>query len=198
MLYTNIDLKKREIEKEWGTLYQFEIGEIGRGRKMIYLPCAPEMEDITEGLHKELSIGQTKAGKPRIIRKEEDHYYMILSSEGGYTRRGDGFIQGMEQDRDKIRVLARGNGADGDAGRIGTWDCVVLEILEDTMIRVRKSGFQNVPSEIYIVKNKMVHSCTVNDIEECSEIIGYEIPDGAFTLNESKGFIFNKTQWFCL
>lgn len=194
MLYTNIDLKKNEVKFDWGVLHRFEVGEFGRGRKLISLPCPPDMENIKAGLHKELTIGQTKTGKPRIIKEEDNKLYVILSSEGGYTRRGCGFIHIMERDKDKIKVLALGNGADGDAGRIGTWDCALFEVSGDTTMKVRWSGSGEV-FEIYVIKDGCVYACDKDSIDTLSETIDYDIPKEMFKKNDRNQIEFNYDGW---
>ena len=145
---------------------------------MITLPCPPDMDSITKGLHADLSIGLTKSGRQRIVRAHDDKLYMMLSSQGGYTRRGCGVIYTLNKDFEKFTVLCRGNGADGAAGRIGSWDCMVLDSpLTDTIIRVRTSGEgYGTPSDLYIIHEASVYHCTPDTLHECCDAIGIDIP----------------------
>lgn len=177
MFYTNRKLIKREIEMEWGTLYRYEAGEEGRGRRLLCLSTSPNAKDVEAGLHKNLTIGFTKTGRPRVNNGEDSKMYMLLSSEGGYTRRGDGNIFCLPSDKDKINVLSRGNGADGDAGRIGYWDVLLLEVSGDAIIRVRTSGAgYGTPSDFYIIRGQHVFHCTTDNLSDLFEALNISVP----------------------
>lgn len=107
MIYANRTFKATDREMDWGTLHQITMGEHGRGRKLVALTCPADIEEITVGLHKDLTIGSTKSGNPRIIKASDDKLCMILSAEGRYTRRGNGTIQVLRSDMDKYSVLRR-------------------------------------------------------------------------------------------
>lgn len=178
MLYTNINLKKEEKEMEWGTLTQFTVGESGRGRQLISLPCNPNQEDITKGLHTDLTIGLTKSNRPRICKGTDDKMYMILSARGGYTRRGNGIIRVLKGTQDKVNILARGNGADGRAGNIGYWDCMVIKVPStDYVVRVRTSGAgYGTDADVYLIHDAAVYHCTDDTLESCCDTLGIAIP----------------------
>lgn len=196
MFYTNTGLEKEEKEMEWGTLYQYEAGEEGRGRRLLCLPTSPNAEDIEVGLHKDLTIGFTKTGRPRVNKAQDSKMYMLLSAAGGYTRRGNGTVQCLENQKEKIKVLAKGNGADGAAGRVGFWDVLLLEVPEEVMIRVRTSGAgYGTPSDLYIVHSGDVYHCTVSDLEELCENIGIDVP---CQIKLEEGKIFLGDDWVVL
>lgn len=179
MIYTNERLRATDVEMEWGNLHQIALGEKGRGRKLMTLPCPLDIEEITKGLHADLTIGLTKSNRVRINHGHDDKLYMILSSQGGYTRRGCGTIQIPEMDVNRFNVLIRGNGADGAAGRIGYWDCMVIEApLTDAIVRVRTSGAgYGTPSDLYIIHECGIYHCTIDTLPECCDTLGIDIPD---------------------
>lgn len=72
MFYANMNLKKQEVEMNWGLLYRYEAGEEGRGRRLLCLPTSPNAIDIEAGLHKDLTIGFTKTGRPRVNKVENN------------------------------------------------------------------------------------------------------------------------------
>jgi len=194
MLYSNRNLESEAREFDWGTIFQVALGEHGRGRRLLTLTC-PEDTEIKSGINEEYSIGSTKSGKPRIIKKKDSELYMLLSSEGGYTRRGDGTIKVLVKDSENIDVLARGNGADGLAGRIGTWDCVLIHVRGniETVVQVRTSGAgYGTPSDLYAIKGERVYHCTIENVEDCCEAIGMELP---FQIIEGS---FDKQEWLTL
>lgn len=196
MLYSNVNLSKSERTMDWGTLHQFEIGESGRGRHLMCIPCPPDMESIDSGIHKDLSISFTRSGRPRIVRKSDDKLYAILSSKGGYTRRGDGRVWIPNSDIEKFKVLARGNGADGAAGRIGSWDCVLLECpLTNAVIRVRTSGGgYGTPAQFYFLCDGTVYHCDNDTISDFCDVHGLSLPAG-ITFEENGSCIFDQDLW---
>lgn len=178
MLYSNRKLKAEERVMTFGTIYQVAMGESGRGRKMMALTC-PKDTIIERGLNKNLTIGKTKTGRPRINKLEDKELYLLLSSEGGYTRRGNGTIRVLKDKIDQFEIMARGNGADGDAGRVGYWDCMLLKVngMVDNIIRVRSSGEgYGTPSDLYIIHKNEVYHCYLEDLEDCCDTLGIEIP----------------------
>lgn len=194
MLYSNRNLESEARQFDWGTIFQVALGEHGRGRRLLTLTC-PEDTEIKSGINEEYSIGSTKSGKPRIVKKKDNELYMILSSEGGYTRHGDGTIKVLVKDSKNIEVLARGNGADGLAGRIGTWDCVLIHLEGnlETVVQVRTSGAgYGTPADLYVVKENKVYHCTIETIEDCCEAIDMELPFKV--LDDS----FDKEEWLTL
>ena len=177
MLYSNKKLEETERKMEFGTIYQVGMGEVGRGRKFMALTC-PKGTVIKYGMNSDFSVGTTKSGKPRINKKADDTLYMMLSAEGGYTRRGNGTIKVLTSQKEKFKVMARGNGADGDAGRIGFWDCLLLKAPNtNAIVRVRTSGSgYGTPSDLYLIHESNVYHCHLDELEECCEALGIDVP----------------------
>jgi hypothetical protein len=107
------------------------------------LTC-PENTILHPGCNFLYTIGLTKNGRPRINMQKDEKLYFLLSAEGRYTRRGNGWIGGWINNTGKYKCLASGNGADGLAGIIGYWDCLLLalenETPENDWIRIRTGG----------------------------------------------------------
>lgn len=90
MLYSNTKLNANEVKADFGNFFRVTLGEYGRGRKALNLTC-PEGFNISEKqLLDEYSIGLTKSGKPRISKISDSDMYLMISSQYGYTRRGNG------------------------------------------------------------------------------------------------------------
>ena len=197
MLYCNKHLESEEREMDFGKIYQIGMGEVGRGRKFMALTC-PEGTIVKSGMNPEYTIGRTKSGRPRVIRKKDGELYMMLSAKGGYTRRGDGTIKVLEGKKNDFEVLARGNGADGAAGRIGFWDCVLLKVpTSDAIVRVRTSGAgYGTPSDLYVIHNGQVYHCTLDELEVCCETLGIEVP--CKIKNEERRIMFDEYEWITL
>ena len=199
MLYANKKLHSEERIMDFGTIYQVGMGESGRGRRFMALTC-PKDTIVENGMNKNLSIGLTKSGRPRINAKTDTDLYMMLSSAGGYTRRGNGTIQILATQQELFEILARGNGADGDAGRIGTWDCMLLKVKDPNataVVKVRTSGAgYGTPSDLYIIHNTAVYHCTIDDVEDCCEALGIDVP---FNLESKDGeLFFREEDWVIL
>ena len=93
MLYLNkaVDVATREFK--FGHVEGISLGEHGRGRQQVFLPTPQGLEGAVGGLRTDLTIGLSKAGKPRINRSKDKDMYLALSSERGYTRRGNGITR---------------------------------------------------------------------------------------------------------
>ncbi len=192
MLYLNkaVDVATREFK--FGVVNGIALGEHGRGRQQIFLPTPKGLEGSIGGLRSDLTIGLSKAGKPRINYGKDKDIYLALSSERGYTRRGNGVIKtpvGQE-----VELIARGNGADGDAGRIGYWDVVVVKAREGDVFRVTwgGSGYGYEPT-FYVVHNGQVLEADQQEVEDLYESVGLEMP---FSLTfEERRMVVDLKEW---
>lgn len=177
MFFTNEKLKIETREYDWGKINQVCLGENGRGRKLLALTVPGDVKDaIVPGLRTDLSIGLTKSGKYRIVAKEDKEMYLFLSTQGGYTRHGSGYFSATNTEG--IEVLARGNGADGDAGRIGSWDVALIKVtVPYAVIRVRRSGaMYDTPSEFCVVHDGTVtYFANPEEYAEWADATGHDV-----------------------
>jgi hypothetical protein len=187
MIYSNTEKTVIEKTLPLGTLNCIFMGEEGRGRKYYLLPSEYPLE---KGINLGLTIGLTKSGKPRIIKGESEKTFLILSTEGGYTRRGDGKVLVLSKNENCINKLIETYGADGAAGRIGTWKEYLIEVTdlkEPIYLRIRKGGGCNST----VLK---VEADNIQDLGEYVSILSYfdtmeedmpfEIEDGRFNADE--------------
>ena len=175
MLYTNKELKVVQKEMKFGTVAGVTIGEYGCGRCEIFLPTPKEVEGVIRGLRADLTIGLSKSGRPRINRTDDRELYVILSSERNYTLRGRGCIKTPKAQENEL--IARGNGADGDTGRIGSWDAVILKAHEGDIFRVTWGGYgYGYPPTFYVVAGGKVYVADHPEVEDLYENLGIEIP----------------------
>jgi len=136
------NLKSTVLTLPFGELEAIGLGEKGRGRNYTLIPCPV-------GIDKEnnIEIGISKTGKPKIVRSSTPTTGWVarINTEGCYTRGTSGRAYKVKDD--PVEVIAIGNGAYGDAGRIGEWKDYVLKIPCNTAIRVLPSGGRSkVPS----------------------------------------------------
>ncbi len=125
------------------TIIGVTLGEQGRGRKQAFLPLPQsyaENDEIADGLHADLTIGFSKTGRPRINKASSHEMWLIIQSGHSYSRKGNGRIYATTQSRPE--VYARGNGAEGDAGRIGNWDDILVKAHLGDIYRVQHSGYK--------------------------------------------------------
>lgn len=194
MLYSNISVKAEERVFDFGTIYQVCLGEKGRNRQLLALTCPPETE-IKKGINAGLTIGLTKSGKPRIFANEDkQQLYMLLSSQGGYTRRGNGSIQLLHSSKD-WEILARGRGADGLAGRIGHWDVVLLKAPAEGIVRVRTGGAgYGTPSDLFVIHDNQVYHCTPETLQDCCDQLDIELPCSILRDNDGD-LVLDQDEW---
>lgn len=192
MLFMNKTVEVESREFKFGTVAGVALGEHGRGRQQVFLPTPKGLEGAIGGLRSDLTIGLTKAGRPRINHGKDKDMYLALSSERGYTRRGNGVVKIPVGQA--VELIARGNGADGDAGRIGYWDVVLVKTKEGDVFRVTwgGSGYGYEPT-FYVVHNGQVFEADQQEVEDLYESIGLEMP---FNLTfEERRMVVDLHEW---
>ena len=192
MLFLNKSTEVSAREFKFGVVNGIALGEHGRGRQQIFLPTPKDLEGSIGGLRSDLTIGLSKAGKPRINREKDKDIYLALSSERGYTRRGNGVVKVPASQT--VELIARGNGADGDAGRIGYWDVVVAKVNEGDVFRVTwgGSGYGYEPT-FYMVHNGQVLEADQQEVEDLYESLDLEMP---FKLSfEERRMVVDLNEW---
>jgi hypothetical protein len=192
MIWSNNERPLLSKAMDFGEINFISLGESGRGRKEIILPSSIE---VSKGLNPTLFIGLTKTNRPRINHNEmnsKKEIHLLLDSSGGYTRRGNGTISYYGA----VEVIAVGNGADGDAGRIGQWTAAVLKITGEAWIWIKYSGGRGERELIYISEDLNIQSLKGNieqiltgvdhldiDISPIMSIAG--VPDISICINPS-------------
>ena len=151
MIYSNVNLQIETRKMSFGDLKCVVMGEKGRGRKEILLPS---LSNIVCGLNKEVTVGVTKNGRPRInrVKQQDGTMYLLIDTYGGYSRQGNGYISFREEQG--FEIIAEGNGADGDAGRIGSWGVYVIKAPVDDklkFIKIKYSGKANKEAYLAVI-----------------------------------------------
>lgn len=181
MIYSNVEVKSKSKEMPFGTIHFVALGEYGRGRHEMRLACPPGII-ISKGLNENLTVGFTKSMNPRININNDNTIFLLLSSEGGYTRRGCGWIGSWVKNHAKYNLLSKGNGADGLAGRVGTWDVVLLHVLgnpKHDWIRIRTSGggYGTDPELLYLNDKEIISFKSLADAQMFADQAGVNLPD---------------------
>lgn len=196
MLYANTTLKAVSREMKFGAITGVAIGEYGRGRHEVFLPTPKSVQtgDVIEELRSDLTIGTSKSGRPRIDARKDGDIYLILSSGKSYTRRGDGYIEAPKGQ--EVELIARGNGADGDAGRVGSWDAIIVKAKDGDVFRLMWGGSgYGYDATFYVVSGGKVYSVNQPDIEDLYESLGLEIPF-SLSYDQNKGrLVITLDEW---
>lgn len=171
MIITNEKIISHEREFEFGKISQIALGEKGRGRELLVL-TTPDGCVLEKGLNRNLTISKTRSGKYKVISQSDNEIYLLLSTAGGYTRRGNGTVYKPLNSKN-FEVLDRGNGADGIAGRIGSWDVLLIKVLnveeEGEWLRIRRSG-GGYGTDLMVKKKNINRKCYIS-----GKITGYSI-----------------------
>ena len=107
MIFCNKNFTATEKEMEFGKIFQIVLGEYGRGRKELRLPC-PEGTNLSVGCNFDFSIGETKSGRPRINRKKDSRIFLLICTKGRYTRRGNGWFGAWKNNSTATTIFAKG------------------------------------------------------------------------------------------
>jgi len=192
MLFLNRTIGIEAREFKFGTVAGIALGEHGRGRQQIFLPTPKELEGSIGGMRSDLTIGLSKSGKPRINRAKDKDIYLALSTERGYTRRGNGVVKVPVSQT--VELIARGNGADGDAGRIGYWGVILVKDKEGGGVpRPRGGTGYGYEPTFYVVHDGQVLEADQQEVEDLYENLGLEMP---FKLSfEERRMIVNLEEW---
>ena len=112
------------------------LGEEGRGRMRIEVPVIGDSPSkiTTTGV---ADLGKGLVGLVHADKIEPNAVLLRVNTDGGYTRRGDGTFEVW---KGTPAVLTKGYGADGDAGRIGSWDDALIVLREGDALYARPSG----------------------------------------------------------
>lgn len=181
MLVSNTQVAAKVKVMPFGEISLIALGEEGRGRRELRLPC-PTGTKIEKGCNA-LTIGQTKSGKPRIntATATDNEIYLLLSTEGGYTRRGNGWVGSWVGNTATTELIDKGNGADGAAGRIGQWDVVLLRVVgqpQNDWYRIRTSGggYGTDPQWLHLSPKGVFFFESTDDAREFADSIDVEFP----------------------
>ena len=127
------NLISREHDFTFGTMPAIALGERGRGRRLVFVPCPLEIQD-----GELVSIAKSRTNRPKVVRGGDTEGWLArVSTEGAYIRGAWGIAYAPKGTQ--VEVVAKGYGAFGLAGRVGTWFDYLLKIPDDTLIKVKPS-----------------------------------------------------------
>lgn len=157
MLYSNKEFKMEEKEMSFGKLKVIELGNRNPRSRQIYIPSN---FDINKGVTKNLSIGLSKSGKPKIVKgDDEDYIYLLLSSFDFSCFHRQGTVQSTLFTG--VECLATAKHTDGLAGKAGSAEEKLLKVPVDGKERVFRVHLTNTDNNkdrdrLIFVKNRNV------------------------------------------
>ena len=129
------------IEVAGNKLSVIKLGEEGRGRTLFSVSCP---EGVKDGDPVAATLAHIKNNglrtKPVIKRSNdpENGWVARITTSGSYIRGACGNVSYDPTQPVSVPVIvARGCGAFGDAGRTGTWDDIVVQVMDGTILRVK-------------------------------------------------------------
>jgi hypothetical protein len=123
----------------FGAVEVLKLGEEGRGRKITLVTCPKGLVD-----GENVTLFTPKVGKPKIgqggeTNSDQPCWLMRISAEGAYVRGANGNVRVLKGQEANVSVVSRGRGAFGDAGGVGSWDDLLMQVSPDTVLRVKPS-----------------------------------------------------------
>lgn len=144
-IFTNKAFSVENIETSFATIKGIRIGESGRARSEKIIFISKEMPKNFTGLngyYQNISVRKTLNGNWELIPWDTGDLYMILDTNGGYTRGCSGrIIELVDPDNptneSRIEVLEVAYGAYGDAGGIGSYDELLIRAYPEAIIKIK-------------------------------------------------------------
>ena len=114
-----------------------------------------------------------------LLYKKGCKALIYIDSYGGYSRRRNGTIMFRRWDFEPVAEIIAdmakhtaafavwGNGADGDAGRIGQWDICLMRRHADFIVTVVTSGHYDDRCAIKFPKSELTWFDSWKELEEC-------------------------------
>ena len=123
------NINPEELKMGEFTITGIILGERGRGRICTIVPTPDQYEYLEQGL--------SKSGRPRLnVSNSSEGWIARIKTEGSYIRGANGRVYASPE-LESIKVVARGQGAYGAAGRIGTWSDLLITVPDGVWIRVK-------------------------------------------------------------
>ena len=135
------NLATEMIEVAGNKLSVVKLGEEGRGRTLFSVSCPEGLQD-GDPVAATLAHARTNGlrTKPVIKRSNdpENGWVARISTNGSYIRGACGNVSYDPTQTVSAPVLiAKGYGAFGDAGRTGNWDDLLVQVIDNTVLRIK-------------------------------------------------------------
>ena len=167
------NLSAKNIEVAGNKVPVIQLGESGRGRLLVSIPCP---EGLQDGDTVQALPPQTKANglktKPSIKKTSdtENGWVARISTDGSYIRGACGNVS-YDPTQPSVGapiLIAKGYGAFGDAGRTGNWDDLVVQVPDGAVLRVKPTR-----ADAYYLwfQKEKVSTLTLDELE----LLGLEV-----------------------
>ena len=136
------NLSAKNIEVAGNKVPVIQLGESGRGRLLVSIPCPEGLQDgdTVQALPAQVKANGLKT-KPSIkgSNDPENGWVARISTDGSYIRGACGNVS-YDPTQPSVGapiLIAKGYGAFGDAGRTGNWDDLLVQVSDGTVLRVK-------------------------------------------------------------
>lgn len=152
------NLKPEMRTLSFGELMVIALGERGRNR---YETLIPYQDDLSE-TDSAIAV-PTRTGRRRIVRGHGNEGWLArIKTDGVYRRGSHGCVYVHRDDALKVKVLATGQGAYGEAGRLGTWYDYLLELEDFVLLKVQYfGGYINymyfTPARVFVIEQEEIY-----------------------------------------
>ena len=162
-----------EIKLSWGKIRGIVLGEEGRGRRKAIVPYYGDEKA------EYLDVETSSHIKIKESRDPQGGWLAVVSGAGVYTRGTHGTVYCCSEDTEKIKILAYGKGAWGQAGRIGEWFEFLIAVPENIYLKIRPAGGKHKipPYWLYFGENT-VYNIKIEELPLFCDSMGIPPPQG--------------------
>lgn len=137
MLFTNKDFETETVSPGRGSALGIVLGEAIPGGREVFIHVPKNTDDDLCGLYKDLTIGKTSVGYPRINEEKDNRIYAIFSSVSDELVKNDGRIFAPAEQEIHLMVRAINVETNGEGCIMGTSDTVLLRVSEGDSYQVK-------------------------------------------------------------
>lgn len=179
----NLQGKIFSREFDWGKMNIISLGERGRGRYEAIIPVHNGNIEIENLDYMEVAL--TKSGKPKIVPSEKSEgWLLILSGNGTYTRGTYGTVYVQEERKNDVAIIARGSGAYGTAGRIGSYHEFLASCPDNTFFYICPAGGSHKRERYWVYcDSEKIYQISLNEIDMFCEQKNISVPAIELTID---------------
>lgn len=152
MIYFAGEFKPQDRSFSFGSVRGITLGEIERERKTSFLPTPKQAGRVLTGPRKDLSLGATNSGRPRINHKKDTKLSLVLSSRPGSKFDGHQGIRCTISVPPDQRVFVVSYGLSGRRSPC-SWEEALLRVRPGDIFLVDIESSQRHEQTFYMVGN---------------------------------------------
>lgn len=199
MLYTNMELKADVKWTESGGVDGVEIVKSERKRPVVFLrtPSSVSRDDVIKEFRPDLTICTSKYGKPRIVEREDDNVYLILSSKRDHE--GRGYISAPKNQKLELITQVTCTDRDDDCENGYSWDVAIVKAKDGDVFKITWSTKAYYRKEtLYVVAGGKVYVADLKWAEYVYDRLGLEVPFSLRYEWKRGGFVIDPDEWIII